>query len=74
MPPRPRYLSSSVAALVLGLSAFPLAAQPCQATLKPAAQEALAALLPRISAYGASVSLTVEGHTWRVACVWTQRA
>lgn len=34
-----------------------------QSTLKPAAQEALAALVPAITEYGPSVAVTVEGHT-----------
>lgn len=34
-----------------------------QATLKPAAQAALEALVPRIAAYGSAVAVTVEGHT-----------
>jgi outer membrane protein OmpA-like peptidoglycan-associated protein len=34
-----------------------------QATLKPAAQAALDALVPRIAAYGSAVAVTVEGHT-----------
>ena len=34
-----------------------------QSTLKPAAQEALAALVPAIAEYGSAVAVTVEGHT-----------
>lgn len=34
-----------------------------QATLKPAARDAIEALLPRITAYGAEPVVTVEGHT-----------
>lgn len=43
MPLRPRYVSSSVAALVLGLSAFPLAAQPCH-PLTPELRASIAAV------------------------------
>ncbi|WP_291982041.1 hypothetical protein [Luteitalea sp.] len=62
MPLRPRYVSSSVAALVLGLSAFPLAAQPCH-RLTPELRASIAAVERFLSEVEAPLPVIGGSHS-----------